>query len=552
MARRKKKHSPVSTTSERTGKRPLARKKTSSSITTSFVPPKSSLSQKTLNFLRLPWGKRFSGFFLSNPIGVFLILAAAIILVYSNTFTGEFHFDDYNILIDNDSQLIDSLTDIPLTNRVVVFFSFALNYAVHGLDVFGYHIVNTFVHIFASVLVWFIVLKTTQTPFMKKTPLAEHRYILALFAALFFAVHPLQTQAVTYIVQRFASMATLWYLATLALYIQGRFLIAEQKKLPAGGMFLGAGITALLAFFSKEVTFTLPAALFLYEYAFFSKLTKKTLLVGIPLLAIIFGGMAFFALQHDIGVIFSDTLTFDYIPISWNEYFFTQWSVVLHYFRLVLIPFGQNLDYDYLLISSPFHPLALVSLGTLLLILAWAVMLWRRQQRFLAFGILWVFLTLSIESSIFPLADLVMEHRMYLPFLGVAMVVVGSLLSLPAFSTPKGRHYVIASLIGAIVIFGSITYTRNAVWQTDISLWTDVIRKSPNKIRPYLQRARAYGMLPDGKEAMDQDKQRASEFTEELIRRREALEVERLNPHYQKKLKEVERKLNTQSATGGA
>ncbi|HXW69470.1 MAG TPA: hypothetical protein VEJ88_07650, partial [Dissulfurispiraceae bacterium] len=173
-------------------------------------------------------------FYLSPFFHVILIILAGLI-VYSNTFHVSFQFDDYYQLIGN--PVIRSLDNFFSSSvgydynprRFIGYLSFALNYHFGGLDVTGYHIVNLAIHIANSILVYFLVLLTFRTPYFTSydsrftshisRPLSDSRPLIAFFSALLFAVHPVQTQAVTYIVQRFASLAAMFYLMSVVFYI---------------------------------------------------------------------------------------------------------------------------------------------------------------------------------------------------------------------------------------------------------------------------------------------------------------------------------------------
>ena len=177
-----------------------------------------------------------------------LLIAFAGIIVYSNSFHCSFHFDDQFSIIDN-----PVIKDIRhwqgIWNywpcRFLTYISLAFNYQVNGLDVFGYHLFNLGVHLLTSLLVWWLVLLTLSTPAMKGAPVVKkdlkksvpegdtithHALLIALFTGLVFVTHPLQTQAVTYIVQRAASMASMFYLASLCLYVKSRLIIPSPLR----------------------------------------------------------------------------------------------------------------------------------------------------------------------------------------------------------------------------------------------------------------------------------------------------------------------------------
>ncbi|MGZ6224600.1 MAG: tetratricopeptide repeat protein, partial [Syntrophales bacterium] len=165
-------------------------------------------------------------------ISVILICLMGII-AYSNSFNCSFHFDDIptiekNIAIRNLSNVKAWWGFCP--SRPIGYLSFALNYHFHRLDVWGYHLVNLAIHIANALLVWWLVMLTMATPLMRAQPISRHKGAMALFAALLFVSHPLATKSVTYIVQRLASLATLFYLLSLALYVKGRLGEGNKDK----------------------------------------------------------------------------------------------------------------------------------------------------------------------------------------------------------------------------------------------------------------------------------------------------------------------------------
>jgi tetratricopeptide (TPR) repeat protein len=183
-------------------------------------------------------------------------------------------------------------------------------------------------------------------------------------------------------------------------------------------------------------------------------------------------------------------------------YLTTQFSVVTTYLRLLVLPVNQNLDYEYPLNHSLLEPRAILSLFLLLALVAAAVKLWRiksssefrvpspesRLFRLAAFGIFWFFLTLSVESSIIPIRDVMFEHRLYLPSVGfliagVSLVLVAAQRLSVRFSH-AGTAAALILCLAALVLAGA-TFARNSVWRTEETLWKDSIRKSPGKARPW-------------------------------------------------------------------
>ena len=315
-------------------------------------------------------------------------------------------------------------------SRPIGFLSFALNYHFHGLDVWGYHLVNLAIHIVNAVLVWWLVMLTMATPVMRDQPISRHKGAMALFTALLFVSHPLATQSVTYIVQRLASLATLFYLLSLALYVKGR-LWEDNKDRRVLFFYAGSILCAVLGMLTKEIVFTLPFALILYEYSFIRTDTWKIDIrdrgIQIPIIILgIFVVLFFLNFSVDIFNPIPPLLNqgYDY-PITTWQYLLTQFSVILTYIRLFILPLNQNLDYDYPISHSLFEWHTLFGLLSLTGIFVLGILLFRRY-RLIAFGIFWFFLTLSVESSIIPISqNVIFEHRTYLPGFGFFLVLTG-------------------------------------------------------------------------------------------------------------------------------
>jgi len=299
--------------------------------------------------------------------GSALLLTAVIsfiaIVIYSNTFRVPFQFDDQISILGNpavkDLGNLKAIFQFSPT-RVFTYLTFACNFYFNKLNVFGYHLVNLIIHICTSLLVMLFAHLTFATPAVRDTPPAVHKKSIAFLAALLFVVHPVQTQAVTYVVQRLASLATLFYLLTLCLYIKGRLLQqagAAQKYSIC--LFSAAAVTAIVGMFTKETVFTLPFAILLYEFCFF----RSMFIYNWKFLVLVFT----FCLLIPLIIFSTGSIDFDklramqegpegIVYISPLEYFLTQLRVLITYLRLVILPINQNLDYDYPLYHSFFDP----------------------------------------------------------------------------------------------------------------------------------------------------------------------------------------------------
>lgn len=463
---------------------------------------------------------------------VFIITVIGL-LTYANVFNAPFVFDDINFIVEKAGSSTFNLSQ----SRLVGFLSFALNYKLHGLTVAGYHIVNISVHIINSLLVYFLVALTFKTPFLKvRTPSSiVHAFVtpqsstvnyeqsaplIALFSALLFVSHPLQTEAVTYIWQRVTCLATLFCLLSLVSYIKSRI-----SELPATRYTLYAVslLSAVLAMKTKEIAFTLPVVIALYEFMFFDGKIKKRLLYLIPLfltMAII--PLTFIGTDKPVGDLVSDVheVTRVQTPLARPDYLFTQFRVIVTYVRLLFLPIKQNLDYDYPVYHSFSDPNVFLSFLFLLSIFAFGIFLFFRSRvthhgvgsndtrytlhatrcplhaaRLIAFGIFWFFITLSVESSVIPIVDVIFEHRVYLPSIGVFIAAATAVFTLSGKRSGMSRHVSKKTVLAFSLLIMALSvaaFGRNATWKDEIVLWHDVVSKSPHKARGYNNLGVAY------------------------------------------------------------
>jgi|WetSurMetagenome_2_1015567.scaffolds.fasta_scaffold00689_17 protein O-mannosyl-transferase len=463
-----------------------------------------------------PNGKSPAGNFrdaFSRPLIHVLLIALLGFLVYSNTFSAPFVLDDdVNIVHNPIIKSFDAFHNISLPSsahipptvlslfktRIIGYFTFALNYRLNGLDVAGYHIFNLATHIINALLVYWLIILTFRTPFMSRyRDAGSNCAILAFLTALLFVCHPLQTGAVTYIVQRFASLATMFYLLALVLYINYRLHPEGWTKY---AVYILAVSSAVAGMLTKEISFTLPVVIAMYEFMFFEGKIRSRI---VPLIPLFLTMTIIPLLLSTIFDSFDSTRLASAGTMSRLEYLFTQFTVLMVYLRLLFVPANQNLDYDYPLFHSLFDPTVFLSLICLILILGLALLFLHRSRvenddavylRFAAFGIFWFFITLSVESSIIPIDDLIFEHRMYLPSVGcfIAVVMTFYLLINRLLMRKLYMNLFVSLFILIIVSLSGAAYARNAVWNSNITLFKDVADKSPLKPRAHRSLGFAY------------------------------------------------------------
>ncbi|MBF0571105.1 MAG: tetratricopeptide repeat protein [Candidatus Omnitrophica bacterium] len=423
----------------------------------------------------------------------FYIIAGLGLLVYINTFFCSFQFDDTPSIIDN--HFIKNISDLQnIWNfwpcRFITYLSFALNYHLHGLNVFGYHLFNLSVHLASGFFVWWLVLLTFSSPFMKEDKIAKHAGPIALFAGLVFVAHPMQTEAVTYIVQRAASMAALFYLASLSLYVKSRLLRDEKSSsIQWKFYYIAAALTAIAAMFTKEIAITLPLMILLYEFSFLNPRKNSNWKYMIPFLFAVFIIPATMLMTKSVNFQEMHRTAEGPASISPIHYLFTQFRVMVTYVRFVFLPINQNIDYDYP-VSKSFFEFSVLSCFFLLIIILFTAKRLFLKYRLVSFSIFWFFLTLLPESSIFPIQDVIFEHRLYLPLAGYSIFLVSGVYYFWGRNNMRGAAVLLTIVT---VCYSVLTCQRNKVWKDEIVLWDDAVRKSPHKARAYNNRGNAYG-----------------------------------------------------------
>ncbi|KAB2964865.1 MAG: tetratricopeptide repeat protein [Thermoanaerobaculia bacterium] len=420
-------------------------------------------------------------------------------LPYSNTFASPFAFDDRHQILDN-----PLIRDLPaffdseraaatgasadrlggLRSRWLAYFTFALNYRLGGFDVAGWHAVNLAIHLLAGLLLFRLVRRTLELPRFDGSILRGRERETAFFSSAFFLVHPIQTQAVTYLVQRMASLAAMLCLAALAAWLEARTAAGARRRVLFAVL---AVLASLAAMVTKENAATFPLLIALYDLAFLSGPRRRRLLALLPVLAtalvvpvrLLAGGAT---LASSLAGVRADT------SMERLTYLLTQFRVIATYLRLLVWPAGQNLDHDYPLARSFAQRPVALSFLLLVALAGFGVLLLLRPRRggdpawrWVGFGVVWFFVALAVESSLVPIRDVIVEHRLYLPSAGLLSALTATVLLVrPA---PRFR-IAIAALAFVTLALATATFARNRVWRSELALWRDTAEKSPNKSRP--------------------------------------------------------------------
>jgi tetratricopeptide (TPR) repeat protein len=412
-------------------------------------------------------------------------LVAFVFIVYASNLDGPFIFDDSRI--ENNPQL--HITSLSLHNlakagfesspstRPVSYMTFALNYYFHGFQTRGYHLVNICIHALAAILLFLLIRTTLNLPPLR-AKYSTYTW-LPFAAALVWAVHPLQTQSVSYIIQRMNSLAALFYILSLYLYTRARLARNTEKKWL---LFIGALLAGILALGSKETAATLPFFIFLYEWYFFQDLKLSWLKRQVIPALIMLAGITLLVLLY-LGLNPLDYITASYAnrEFTLSQRLLTEFRIVVFYISLLLFPHPSrlNLDHHVILSTGLFSPVSTLISAIILLMLFIAALVCARKYRLISFCLLWYLGNLVIESSFIGL-ELIFEHRNYLPSMLLVLLVLA--LILPILKYPRLRIIFIALVV---LFFSFWTFERNRVWRDKITLWSDCATKSPGKARPH-------------------------------------------------------------------
>jgi protein O-mannosyl-transferase len=434
----------------------------------------------------------------------FAVLAVLILLTYANTFNASWHFDDFPNIVERPGLHMTELSWPQIKQaffdkdgrlyRPIACLTFALNHLFGRLDVLGYHVVNVSIHLAASLFLFLFLHLTLQQPGIREKH-GGHAYSVALLATVLWAVHPIQTQAVTYIIQRMASLAGLFYIMAMYLFAKARMSDSHSR---AYFWFAACALSSLLAFGSKQNAFVLPVTLLLYDQLisgreFWSR-NRRRITLNILLLSLaVLLGLLYYHVAH--GDLSSMLEGYGKRVFSLTERLLTQPRMLVFYLSLLIYPSPMRLSivHDVHISTSLFSPISTLFSILLICALIGGALAMANKRPLIGFAVLFFFVNHAIESTVFPL-ELIFEHRNYIPsmlvFLPVAMLIVRG-LSFFSYKTSMRvlfAGFVILCLVGV----GNATYLRNVIWKSDESLWMDALDKHPDLWLPYLNLGKYY------------------------------------------------------------
>jgi len=444
---------------------------------------------------------------------VLVLLVVIGMSLYGNTFNNEFFWDDDDSIVNNayikdwqylpkyfTENLIAGAGQTTNYYRPVLLISFALDYNLWGLNPTGFHLTNALLHIIAAWLIFFIL-----RLLLRKQGGEYFSLFIPFLVSLFFLIHPLQTEAVTYVAGRADSLSSVFSLLAILCYIYYRFSKSgSSNRISKILKFYGAAVLFfVLGLLTKEQVILLPALILLVELVFFTKKFNKKNVFNV--LKIVFPffliSIIYFTVRLTL-LDFNNMLSgFEYGEVYdysvWHR-LLTFGYVMLLYFKLLFIPTGLHMAREVSMVTSFFSWPVLLFLAILAIIIVVSVKTWKKN-RLVAFGFAWFFIILLPRTNIFQINRPMYEHWLYLPMMGFWLAVF--CLAVIIFKKIRVRNKKLALMsiylgLGALVIymagFSTLTILRNNDWQDAITFYEKNLYYTPNSFIQHNNLGMAY------------------------------------------------------------
>ncbi len=434
--------------------------------------------------------EKTASFLLMRCLQILLVVFLGL-LVYSNTFDAPFQFDDHMFVMYRETELevaeagsdIISLdnTNGPWASRPLLYASFVINQLLGGFNSWGYHVMNVAMHLCNGILLYLLIIMTGRHLGHNEEDIVP----VALLSSLLFVLHPVHTESVTYIVSRSMLMVTSFCLLGLIFFLKATTSSGRRKFLLVFGLL----VSTVLGAASREDFAIFPVVLFVYDLFFLSRFRLRAVAGHAREYAAILPGivcLGYFVITntYDKSAEAAGLSLPSELALSPLQFALTQFKVHWTYIRLLIFPVNQNIDHFYPVTKTLFElPTILSFLGYFGL---WVLGLFLAKKRPVAsFGVLWFLIALVPVSFAVALLDLrlgdvIFEHRLYLPSLGLIVLV-----SLVLVRLARERKAVVPAIIGLCVVLGVAAYARNSIWTDEGTLWTDAVNKSPNSPRAH-------------------------------------------------------------------
>ena len=445
-----------------------------------------------------------------NTCIVALLLGVLLLACYVNSLGVSWQYDDYGNIVHNTkihmtdwswTQLKQSFSaglPFQIVSRPLAYLTFALNHKLGGLNVFGYHLFNLIVHWTASFFLFLFIRDTLRLPVLKGR-YDGHAIPIAAIAAALWATHPIQVTAVTYIVQRMASMAGMFYILVMFCYL--RYRTTHR---------FGYGVAVILcgvcAFLTKENTVMVVYALLLFDFVLLRGTSSKPT-------KIVLWGIGFTLLLAGAGLLYTDfdllqlVDSYEIRPFTPVERLMTQPRVILLYLGLIAVPMTSKMTllHDIEISHSLWSPWTTFPAiaGVMLSVVTLAMI--ARKYPLLAFCGLFFFLNHLIEGSFLNL-EMIYEHRNYIPSMLLFVApAVAAVKSIDFFHYRRSFQWMIAA--GALLVLvsnGYTTYRYNLIFKTELSLWDHAVRRAPLLSLAHSNLGSAYWEVGDSESALSE------------------------------------------------
>jgi len=408
------------------------------------------------------------------------LLVLLLFLAYSNSFQAPFIRDDNSSIPENPSiqhlwppakVLSPPHSGETVGGRPVLNLSLALNYAAGGTEPWGYHLVNLLIHAAAGLTLFGVVRRTLLQPRLRDR-FEPDATLLALAVAALWALHPLQTESVTYTIQRAESLMGLFYLLTLYFFI--RYAEEEKFEIRNSKFEICSVAACLLGMATKEVMASAPIVVMLYDRTFIAGTfraawkKRRTLYLALASTWILLGWLV-----AGIGAAIAIH------TISWRAYVTMQFYALVEYLKLTLWPSPLIFDYSGYVIHNRF----IIGTDVLLvaLLLGFTIVALRRWPA-VGFCAFCYFAVLAPTSSVVVASGQTLcDHRMYVPLAPViAVAVLGIYRWLGRVSLPV--------FFALALVAGGLTHCRNHDYRTALALWTDMENKLPGSASAHANR----------------------------------------------------------------
>ncbi len=437
-----------------------------------------------------------------------LFLAVVTFLAYAASLHGTWAFDDTAI---GQYVSVQNALNLRLGYRKIAYLSFLLNRWIDPVSPVNYRITNIAIHICNALLLYAISMKTLGLPAWKEK-YGEYRFGVSLVTATVFALHPININAVSYVVQRMTSLAAMFVLLALLCYLSAR---SSRGAARTSALYVLSGLCVLLGIFSKENAVMAIPLIILYDFVFLSVPANKRffmtvgaivgaglMLIGAASLVLEFhkaaGGLVE-SFLHPLRPI--EPRDWTAVDVYWSpvQHVLTEFRVIGRYIFLLCVPLPRYLVFDWWgfpVSTGIISPLTtLVSFAFLVSLFLLAVVTVRKLP-FLSFGLLWYFIGLSLESFIALGSDLYFEHRNYLPFAGLALGLTAQAIISLTREAPKRKAVWSAACVIALVL-GGLTFQRNLVWKDSVTLWKDTVDKTGGNLRAMIALGNSYLKISD-------------------------------------------------------